>query len=314
MLQVVDKIEVEMNDSITPLVSVLMTAYNREKYIGEAIESVLASNFRDFELIIVDDCSSDNTVAIAKDFEKLDKRIKVYVNEKNLSQFVNRNRAAALSTGKYIKYLDSDDIMYPNCLTISFEAMEAYPDAAVGAEHKSFAAKLPICYLPHESYVNHYFKNNPLLFTGPTDCIFRRDIFMSFGGFDESIGILSDTLLMLKLANVYKVVGYETNLTYYRMHDNQVTIGQLNWAAMLIERNQINWLVLNDSNCPLNETENKILKRNLKNILVRNLFYRTSKNNFSEARIVYKKTGLKLLDCFLAILPNKKIKERNFVN
>jgi glycosyltransferase involved in cell wall biosynthesis len=67
----------------TPLVSVLMTSYNREKYIGEAIESVLESTYNNFELIIVDDCSTDNTVKIAKSFAEKDARVKVFCNDKN---------------------------------------------------------------------------------------------------------------------------------------------------------------------------------------------------------------------------------------
>ena len=79
---------------IDPLVSLLMTAFNREKYIAEAIESVLASTYTNFELIVVDDCSKDATVEIARKYEKQDERIKVYINEINLGQFPNRNKAA----------------------------------------------------------------------------------------------------------------------------------------------------------------------------------------------------------------------------
>lgn len=74
-----------------PLVSVLMTAYNRDKFIAEAIESVLASSFKDLELIIVDDCSTDKTLDIAKTFQQIDTRIKVFRNEENLGDYTNRN-------------------------------------------------------------------------------------------------------------------------------------------------------------------------------------------------------------------------------
>lgn len=97
-------------------ISVLMTAYNREKYISQSIESVLSSTHNDFELIIVDDCSKDKTVEIAKWYEKTDSRIRVYVNEENLGDYPNRKKAVTFASGKYIKYLDSDDIMYPSCL------------------------------------------------------------------------------------------------------------------------------------------------------------------------------------------------------
>lgn len=89
-----------------PLVSILMTAYNREKYIAEAIESVLASTYTNFELIIVDDCSADRTLEIAKSYEEKDKRIKIYINEKNLGDYPNRNKAASLAKGVYLKYLE----------------------------------------------------------------------------------------------------------------------------------------------------------------------------------------------------------------
>src|SRR5260370_37746092 len=93
-----------------PLVSVLMTAYNREKYIAQAIESVLASTYTNFELIIVDDRSTDYSVEIARGYERKDKRVRVHVNEKNLGDYPNRNKAASYAVGKYIRYLDSDDV------------------------------------------------------------------------------------------------------------------------------------------------------------------------------------------------------------
>src|SRR5690606_2521559 len=97
----------------TPLVSVLMTVYNREKYIAEAIKSVLASTYQNWELIIVDDQSMDNSVAIAQSFAQKDPRIQVHVNKENLGDYPNRNRAASYAKGKYLKYVDSDDLIYP---------------------------------------------------------------------------------------------------------------------------------------------------------------------------------------------------------
>src|ERR1700760_2110219 len=107
----------------TPVASVLMTSYNREKYIAEAIESVLASSFTDFELIIVDDRSTDNTAAIARSYAEKDPRIKLYVNEVNLQQFPNRNKAASLARGEYIYYCDSDDSLLPDGLARLVKAM-----------------------------------------------------------------------------------------------------------------------------------------------------------------------------------------------
>jgi len=94
-------------------VSILTTVYNREKHLAACINSVLACSYQDWELIIVDDVSTDASVAIAKSYEQKDARIKVYVNDKNLGDYPNRNKAASYAKGKYIKYLDADDIIYP---------------------------------------------------------------------------------------------------------------------------------------------------------------------------------------------------------
>ncbi|WP_315819845.1 glycosyltransferase family 2 protein [Paraflavitalea speifideaquila] len=96
-----------------PLVSILMTSYNRQQYIGEAIKSVLESTYKNFELIVVDDCSKDKTVELAKHYEAHDARVKVYVNEQNLGDYPNRNKAASYASGKYLKYVDADDTLYP---------------------------------------------------------------------------------------------------------------------------------------------------------------------------------------------------------
>ena len=83
-----------------PAVSVLLTTYNRESFLASAIESVLCPDLQDFELLIVDDGSTDRTVEIARAYERLDSRVRVVVNERNLGQFRNRNRAAELARGR----------------------------------------------------------------------------------------------------------------------------------------------------------------------------------------------------------------------
>ena len=122
----------EEGNKTLPLVSVLMTAYNRANYIALAIQSVLNSTYTNFELIIVDDRSSDNTLEIAKQFGITDDRIKIYSNEINLGDYPNRNKAAGYASGKYLKYVDADDYIYPFGLEILVTSMENFPDAAWG--------------------------------------------------------------------------------------------------------------------------------------------------------------------------------------
>ena len=296
----------------TSFVSVLITAFNREQFISEAIESVLSSTFTNFELIIVDDCSTDKTVSIAKKYERQDDRVKVYVNHKNLRQFGNRNKAASYANGMFIKYFDSDDVMYPDCLKVMVDAIEKYTNAgAVSQTNDSLVNEKqePCLYSPKEIYINHFFKGNTILYSGPSGCMFRRDVFLEIGGFDENIGILADTLLMFKIAEKYPVVGVRNNLFYWRRHDDQVTIGQADWFEMIRQRFEINKMVLNSDDFPLTKKDQKIIFRNVKNILTRRILARLiRKKNFSEFYKLVKFCKLRSIDFILAIIKNKKLK------
>lgn len=106
------------------LVSVIMPSYNVEKYIAASIKSVIAQTYRDWELIVVDDCSSDNTVQIIKKFN--DSRIRLFINDKNSGAAIARNRALREAKGRWIAFLDSDDIWHPDKLKLQISYMEKY--------------------------------------------------------------------------------------------------------------------------------------------------------------------------------------------
>jgi glycosyltransferase involved in cell wall biosynthesis len=105
-----------------PLVSIVMPAYNAGKYISQAIESVIQQSFTRWELIIVDDCSSDNTDKIVKNIK--DSRIVYLKNEKNMGAAVSRNRALREAKGKWIAFLDSDDLWKENKLEKQIKFMK----------------------------------------------------------------------------------------------------------------------------------------------------------------------------------------------
>ena len=115
-----------------PTVSVLTTCYNREAYIAETIESVLAQTFADFEYIIVDDCSKDGSFEIARSYASKDSRIRLYRNDSNLGDYPNRNKAASYARGKYLKFIDSDDLLYPHALEVCSWYMEKFQNAHAG--------------------------------------------------------------------------------------------------------------------------------------------------------------------------------------
>ena len=97
------------------LVSIIMPSYNTAKYIEESIKSVLAQTYMNWELLIVDDCSTDNTDEIVQPFLS-DKRVKYLKNEKNSGAAISRNRALREAKGKWIAFLDSDDLWMPEKL------------------------------------------------------------------------------------------------------------------------------------------------------------------------------------------------------
>lgn len=114
-----------------PTVTCIMPAYNTEKYVGEAIESILAQTYNDFEFIIIDDGSSDNTPSIIEEYANKDKRIIYLANEKNQGISYTRNRGLAAAKGKYIAVMDSDDIAEPTRFEKQVDYMENNEDVGV---------------------------------------------------------------------------------------------------------------------------------------------------------------------------------------
>ncbi len=107
-----------------PKVSIVTSVYNKAQYISRTINSVLEQSFNDWEMIIVDDCSIDDSQKIIKDFALKDKRIKILINELNLGAGLSRNKAIKFSTGKYIAFLDGDDIWAKKKLEIQINLMD----------------------------------------------------------------------------------------------------------------------------------------------------------------------------------------------
>ncbi len=112
-----------MSDSQT-LVSIVMPAYNCEKYVVEAINSILAQTYRNWELLVLDDGSKDNTLRIIKEFSQKDSRIKALPNGKNMGVSATRNRGIELASGEWIAFLDSDDMWKPEKIEKQFEIVE----------------------------------------------------------------------------------------------------------------------------------------------------------------------------------------------
>lgn len=122
-----------MNDSLpqieesTPLVSVIMPVYNAERYLSEAVESILSQTFPDFELIVIDDCSTDGSLAILKSFAERDARVRLLANAQNLGITPTLNRGIQAARGEFIARMDADDISLPERLEKQAAFLQANP-------------------------------------------------------------------------------------------------------------------------------------------------------------------------------------------
>jgi glycosyltransferase involved in cell wall biosynthesis len=249
-----------MNDNIDsePLVSVLMTVYNREKYIAEAIESVLNSTYRNFELIIVDDLSTDNSLLIAKSYEEKDRRISVYKNEKNLQDYPNRNKAASSAKGKYLKFLDSDDKIYDWGLAYCVEQMEKYPQSSFGLSMLDGDESSPSIIMKSEEVIRKHFFDFSHLSTGPTGTIIKRDFFEKIQGYDTRFYMANDLYFNIKIATLTPVVLLKRLFFFYRLHENQE---QNNPKGYLIYGFLVKREIIKKLDLPLKKHEIKYLKK-----------------------------------------------------
>ncbi len=114
-----------------PLVSVLVATYNSENFIKDNLDSLISQTYKNIEIVVCDDASSDNTVSIVKKYQEKDERIKIIQNEKNLGITLNMNNGIKNCNGKYIAILDADDWAYPYRIEEQVKVMEENPEVAL---------------------------------------------------------------------------------------------------------------------------------------------------------------------------------------
>ena len=241
---------------INQLVSVLITAYNREKYIKTAIESVLAQTYAHLEIIVLDDCSTDSSYSIAESYS-FDARVRIFRNEKNLGQFQTRNKIASLATGKYLKYLDSDDALLPHCLEIMTHMMECYPEAGMLLWSSEGDECYPFELSPKEIYQRSFYFDQPMEHS-PLSLLLRKDAFDAIGGFDLNYPLCADMELQYKMARYYPAVFGPRGLVFYRIHEGQVVATTDDSSFRhLVEGFSILIAALRHPECPLSIKERK---------------------------------------------------------
>lgn len=203
-----------------PLVSVIMPAYNASGYIIEAVESILNQSFKRFELIIIDDCSKDKTLQIAKSFSKKDKRIRVYRNKKNLKIAGTLNRGIRLAKAEFVARMDADDVSHPKRLELQYKIISRQKNTSIiGANMEIInesGTKVSKRSYPTTSkeLKKIMFKYSP--FAHPV-VMYKKKAVLDFGGYDEKMVPCEDIDLWFKLGSLHDFASIDKSLLKYRV-------------------------------------------------------------------------------------------------
>lgn len=208
-------------------ISVVMSVFNNEDYLASAIESILSQTFTDFELIITDDASTDNSSQIINHYTKLDKRIVFKKNEHNIGLTKNLNSMLSIARGKYIARMDGDDICDCQRFEKQVDILLKYSDidvvftdvVLIDTEGNKICKKwIPqsidriLSLMPIFSYIAH------------PSVMIRQDIFRRYGVYDERYVVAQDWELWLRLIkNNINFYYLKLPLLHYRIHKNSIT-------------------------------------------------------------------------------------------
>ena len=202
-----------------PLVTVLMSVFNAEDYLQEAIESVLSQTFSDFEFLVIDDCSTDRSKEI---LEKIsDKRVKLLFNDKNIGLTCSLNKGIAYAKGKYIARMDADDICLPERLKKQIGYMELHPEIGVcgswiqilNTENVWKSAERNEAILVNMLFYNDIYH--------PT-AVIKSELFEKIK-YNEDLKTAQDYYLWAELSEYTKFFNIQEVLLYRRLHEKSIS-------------------------------------------------------------------------------------------
>lgn len=228
-----------------PLVSCIINFWNSEKFLEEAIDSVLAQSYNHWELLLIDDGSTDNSTAIAQQYaQRHPDRIRylAHENHKNRGTSASRNLGISHAQGKYIAFLDSDDVWLSHKLEKQIPVLEAHPEAGMlyGALYYWYgwtgAPKdiqrdrvAEIWNYPDQALVKpleylRLFIQEQILIPSPTNLVVRRAVVEQAGGFDEDFrDLFDDQIFVVKMSLAAPVLVLQGYFEKWRRHDRSIT-------------------------------------------------------------------------------------------
>jgi glycosyltransferase involved in cell wall biosynthesis len=214
-----------------PLVTVLMPIYNGADYVEEAIESVQKSTFRDFELVLVNDGSSDESGDICRAMAKKYNNIRLFTFRKNRGLVHALNFGVSKARGTYLCRLNQDDRMVPKRIATQVEFLDTHPEVVVvGSWIKLLHVGGPN---PHEEIIRYLEKDEDLRkvwfilspFSDPS-VMYRKEVAVKLGGYDPDFFIAEDTQMWIRMATVGKLANIPKPLVEVRHHADATTVRQ----------------------------------------------------------------------------------------
>lgn len=206
-----------------PKISVLMPAYNAEKYIKEAVDSILTQTFSDFEFIIIDDGSTDRTAEIVNGYS--DNRIRFCPNEKNMGVAATLNRGLGLARGEYIARMDADDISKAERFSKQVGYLDAHADVAVCGTSVEVFCDGAVIGTRFPSTEPEKLKEDLFFSCGIAhpSVMMRKATILEIGGYDTAFNGMEDYELWCRVAEKNKIAVLPEILFRYRIHRGQVT-------------------------------------------------------------------------------------------
>ncbi len=211
-----------------PEISVIIPVYNKEKYIQNTLESVLRQTFTDFEIIIIDDGSTDDSMDIATSFKHPAIRI---FRQKNQGVSMARNKGASLAKGNILAFLDADDLWLPEHLETLKKLSNKYPEAGFFATaysirynhqlKKDFIGNFDKTYQLIPKFYQYSYEF-PLFFT--SNFAVRKKVFLETGGFKKEVNA-EDTEYFLRLG-IRHLLGYATNITMIHLYKTENSLSE----------------------------------------------------------------------------------------
>src|SRR5918993_1549637 len=208
-----------------PKVSVVVPCYNQDRFLGEAIESVLSQGYTGFEIIVVDDGSKDGTQEVAAGRAKEDSRVRL-ISQENRGLAAARNRGLAEARGEYVVFLDSDDRLVGGALEVGVRELEAHPECAfVSGICRKITADGSVV----SGWEQFRVRDDPyleLLRSCPIyvpAVMYRRSVFDAVGDFDTSYKAAEDYDLYYRILERFPVYCHETVVAEIRRHDTNMT-------------------------------------------------------------------------------------------